>query len=195
MLQCCSLFWQDSVAGSSLSHGHRRVQRSSLDARRSRAQCDRSPREGTLSARRAARGLVPRAPTARTLGEVGEGRGICCADLGFLADLRTHETSFRILPRTEARKAIRRDSLILSMNESCVEKTVVSTRRQARRIAVEADQSGVSTLDFSPVDFVSRSAADEFVHQSEKRSLELRGLGGDVATMIDAVRDDSAAPA
>lgn len=80
-------------------------------------------------------------------------------------------------------------------SELSVEQATISTRRRARQIAAEAEHTDAGALNLGSVEFVSRSVADELVHQSEKRSLELRGLDGDVATMIDAVRDDSAAPA
>lgn len=67
----------------------------------------------------------------------------------------------------------------------------LSTRRYARRIAEEAADDGADALDLAGVKFVSRSVADELLHQSERRDLELRHAEGDVAAMLDAVGGDT----
>lgn len=73
-----------------------------------------------------------------------------------------------------------------------IDTETMSTRRRARQIAVEAAEEGANALDLHGVTFVSRSVADELVHQSEERGLELRRAEGDVATMLDVVRGDAA---
>lgn len=65
----------------------------------------------------------------------------------------------------------------------------INTRRKAEEISRQARKNGHSTLDLSNVEFVSRSVADELIHQSEKHSLELAGLSGDVESMIEIVRE------
>ncbi|MEZ3115242.1 hypothetical protein RYH80_04815 [Halobaculum sp. MBLA0147] len=68
----------------------------------------------------------------------------------------------------------------------------VSTRRYAREIAEDAAANGADALDLTGVEFVSRSVADELLHQSERRNLELRHAEGEVAEMLNAVRGDTA---
>ena len=64
----------------------------------------------------------------------------------------------------------------------------VTTRSRARDIAEHAASEGYQSIDFATVEFVSRSVADEFVHQAEKHNLELQTYSGPVTQMIDAVQ-------
>lgn len=72
-----------------------------------------------------------------------------------------------------------------------VEKQNLSTRRYARNVVEEAADDSADALDLAGVEFVSRSVADELLHQSESRDLELRNAEGEVAAMLDAVRGDT----
>lgn len=67
----------------------------------------------------------------------------------------------------------------------------VTTRSRARDIAEEAASEGYQSIDFSTVEFVSRSVADEFVHQAEEHNLELRTQSGPVDRMFKAVREQN----
>lgn len=70
-----------------------------------------------------------------------------------------------------------------------IETTSITTRRRAEAIAESAVSEGFQALDFAAVEFVSRSVADEFIHQAAIHDLELRGRSNDVATMFDMVAD------
>lgn len=70
----------------------------------------------------------------------------------------------------------------------------INTRRRAEEIAKQARDEGYSVVDLSDVEFVSRSVADELVHQSDEYDLELAGLEGDVEKMVDAVRGNHPTP-
>lgn len=73
----------------------------------------------------------------------------------------------------------------------CVNDESVSTRRYAREISENAADNGANALDLSRVEFVSRSVADELLHQAEQRNLELRNADGEVAAVLAAVRGDA----
>ena len=63
----------------------------------------------------------------------------------------------------------------------------ITTRRRAEAIAESAVSEGFHALDFSQVEFVSRSVADEFIHQASCHDLDLRGRTGDVTQMFEMV--------
>lgn len=69
----------------------------------------------------------------------------------------------------------------------------VSTRRYAKELAKRVDHDGADALDLSGVEFISRSVADELLHQSERREFELRNAESEVAAMLDAVSGDTLA--
>lgn len=73
--------------------------------------------------------------------------------------------------------------------EYTIDETSINTRRRAESLAAAARESGCSAIDLSNVEFVSRSVADELVHQSIEHDLHLTGLDGDVRVMVDAVRE------
>jgi len=72
-----------------------------------------------------------------------------------------------------------------------VEESSIITRRQAEQFADEARANGCSALDLSKVDSVSRSVADELVHQTTDSELKLTGLTGDVRKMVEIISDSS----
>jgi anti-anti-sigma regulatory factor len=76
-----------------------------------------------------------------------------------------------------------------------VDETTITTRRRARELAAEADSRDVAAIDLGDVEFVSRSVADELVHQAREHSFDLHGAEADVATMIDAIRGSEQAMA
>lgn len=53
----------------------------------------------------------------------------------------------------------------------------------------KAEKKGKEEVDFSEVEFVSLSFADEIEHQARQRDIEIDGLRGDVAKMFEAARD------
>lgn len=57
----------------------------------------------------------------------------------------------------------------------------------------EAVSEGYEVLDLTSVEFVSRSVADELVHQSETNSLDIRNPQDSVAMMIEAVDEKALA--
>ena len=63
----------------------------------------------------------------------------------------------------------------------------IITRRYAEQVSEEARKSGCSAIDLSNVDSISRSVADEFVHQTNNSDLSLTGQTGDVKKIIEIV--------
>lgn len=63
----------------------------------------------------------------------------------------------------------------------------ITTRRRAEAIADSAVSEGCRILDFSHVEFVSRSVADEFIHQASSHDIEFRGRSGDVIRMFEMI--------
>lgn len=59
------------------------------------------------------------------------------------------------------------------------------TRRRASEVADEAEEAE-GVIDLSDTEFVSRAAADEFIHRALTDDLQLR-LSDDVEPMFDAV--------
>jgi hypothetical protein len=74
--------------------------------------------------------------------------------------------------------------------ELVVEESTIVTRRRAERLAEEAISNHCSVLNLASVGFVSRSVADELVHQREQNGLELRELTGDVEVMVNAITNN-----
>ena len=74
-----------------------------------------------------------------------------------------------------------------------VKETTINTRRRAEQLAERATSEGCSVLDLTGVEFISRSVADELVHQSQANGLELVGLTGDTKKMVDIVADSETA--
>lgn len=70
-----------------------------------------------------------------------------------------------------------------------VETESITTRRQAEAIADSAVSEGYDLLDFSTVEFVSRSVADEFINQAATHDITLCGKSGDVDRMFEMVVD------
>lgn len=71
-----------------------------------------------------------------------------------------------------------------------IDETSLSTRRYARGIVESAVEEGADALDLGRVEFISRSVADELVHQSSEHDIEIRFAEGDVRAMLDAVRGE-----
>lgn len=86
------------------------------------------------------------------------------------------------------------EGVISMVDELKIQSETISTRSRAVELAQTARSKGFSVIDLSEVEFISRSVADELVHQTEKNDLELCGLHGDVKAMVDIVQG-SAAPA
>lgn len=68
-----------------------------------------------------------------------------------------------------------------------VQETTINTRRRAEEIVTEARERDCTTIDLQNVEFISRSVADELVHQVESTDVELVGLSGDVKIMYEVV--------
>lgn len=82
------------------------------------------------------------------------------------------------------------------MNDNIkIKETSINTRRRAKTIAENAIENGYDAVDLSNVEFVSRSVADEFVHQAEEKDLEIVGQEGDVEKMFNVVLGRSAVAA
>lgn len=80
------------------------------------------------------------------------------------------------------------------MNDTLVvDREAIHLRRHATKLMQEAHENGYQTIDVSNVEFVSRSVADELVHLSGKFDIQLNGLRGEVASMIDIVSEQIAA--
>ena len=63
----------------------------------------------------------------------------------------------------------------------------ISTSRFAERLVQEAADHGTA-IDLSEVEFVSRAAASSLARWSEELGVELAGVRGDVAKMLEIVR-------
>ena len=70
-----------------------------------------------------------------------------------------------------------------------IETESITTRRRAAAIVESAVSEGYQALDFAPVEFVSRSVADEFIDQATTHDIALRGRSGDVDQMFERVTD------
>lgn len=75
-----------------------------------------------------------------------------------------------------------------------VEKGEIHTRNMIGRLVEEAKQNDLSEIDVSNVEFVSRSVADEIVHQMDEHQVEFRGMSGDVKKMVEIVKQDQNLP-
>lgn len=75
-----------------------------------------------------------------------------------------------------------------------IDETAINTRRRAEQIAQRARLREYSAIDLSNVEFISRSVADELVHQSMQHDLELCGLNDEVSAMVDAVSGKTGTP-
>lgn len=76
-----------------------------------------------------------------------------------------------------------------------VKEASINTRRHVERLVGKAHSKGCSTIDLSNVEFVSRSVADEIVHQRERDMVDFEGLEGDVAKMVSIIEDKQPKPA
>lgn len=74
-------------------------------------------------------------------------------------------------------------------DEIQVQEASINTRRHVERLVGKAHSQGCSTIDLSNVEFVSRSVADEIVHQMEREMVEFEGLEGDVAEMVQLIKE------
>lgn len=68
-----------------------------------------------------------------------------------------------------------------------VEESSIITRRRAGQLVSDARESECSAIDLSNVDSISRSVADELVHQTMDSELALMGLTGDVRKMVEII--------
>jgi anti-anti-sigma regulatory factor len=71
-----------------------------------------------------------------------------------------------------------------------VKEASIDTRRRVERLVGRAHSNDCSTIDLSNVEFVSRSVADEIVHQMDREMVHFEGINGDVAKMVDIVRQN-----
>lgn len=74
-----------------------------------------------------------------------------------------------------------------------VDSESIITRNRARVIAREARQLGARQVDLSSVRFISRSVADELVHQSDEHGLIYTRLSPEVEQMMSAVGGQNSA--
>lgn len=70
-----------------------------------------------------------------------------------------------------------------------IDEDSIITRRAAEGFVEQARKNRCSAIDFSNVESISRSVADEFVHRTKDSNLSLTGLSGDVQTVINIVRN------
>ena len=76
-----------------------------------------------------------------------------------------------------------------------IDGSAIVTRKRAERLVDEACTNHNSVLDLTTIEFVSRSVADELLHQQEERGVELRGLDDQVGEIVDAVSEGRKATA
>lgn len=80
------------------------------------------------------------------------------------------------------------------MDKVEIKADTITTRRKAAQVVEEATDSGASVIDLSEVEFISRSAADEFLAVATD-DIEIVGAKDDVKRMLDAVKQTAKAPA
>lgn len=76
-------------------------------------------------------------------------------------------------------------------NKYVISEDSIITRRYAKRIADEARTKDCSAIDLSNVESISRSVADELVHQTNDSDLRLTGMSGDVRKIIQIVSNQT----
>lgn len=65
--------------------------------------------------------------------------------------------------------------------------SIVSSRDAIQRMLEQHSSTEEVVLDFQNVEFISRSVADELVHQKEKRNIKFINLNSSIEDMIQLV--------
>lgn len=76
------------------------------------------------------------------------------------------------------------------MAKSTIITTTLTTREKAKELIRDADNKGIDTLDFSNVEFISRSFADEILTQSNSRDISIEGVNESVKKMFKVVKGE-----
>lgn len=72
-----------------------------------------------------------------------------------------------------------------------IDKEALSTREKAKRIVKAAAEVGAKELDFSEVEFVSRSFADEVIEQADKLDIDIVNLRDSPKKVFNVIEKDN----